>query len=73
MIAIKIIVHRLTYSPTIVKVIVLDCLGPSNSMKKTDCHVPKSNLPFLIGKHSDDESRNDFKWERALLSILSWE
>ena len=43
------IVHFFNYSPTIVKVTVLPLLGPSNSMKNTDCHVPKSSFPFLIG------------------------
>ena len=71
MIAIKIIVHLFNYSPTIVKVIVLERLGPSNSMKKTDCHVPKSSFEFLIGRHSLEESKNDFKCDFALLSILS--
>ena len=69
--AIKIIVHFFNYSPTIVKVTVLLRLGPSNSTKNTDCHVPKSSFPFLTGKHSLEESKNDFRCERALLSILS--
>ena len=69
-IAIRIIVHFFNYSPTIVKVTVLLLLGPSNSTKNTDCHVPKSSFPFLIGKHSLEESKNDFKWDLALLSIL---
>ena len=64
-IAIKIIVHRLNYSPTIVKVTVLEPLGPSNSTKKTDCQVPKSSF------HSLEDSMNDFKCDLALLSILS--
>ena len=59
--AINTIVHFFNYSPTIVKVIVLDRLGPSNSMKKTDCHVPKSSLEFFIGNDSLDDSKNDFK------------
>ena len=71
MIAIKIKVHLFNYSPTIVKVTVLARLGPSNSTKKTDCHVPKSSLEFLTGKDSLEESRNDLKCEEALLSILS--
>ena len=71
MIPINIIVHFFNYSPTIVKVIVLECLGPSNSTKNTDCQVPKSNFPFFTGKHSLEESKNDFKCDLALLSILS--
>ena len=47
------------------------CLGPSSSMKKTDCQVPRSNLPSLMGRHSLDERRNDFRWDFALSSILS--
>ncbi len=59
--AIKIIVHLLNYSPTIVKVIVLERLGPSNSMKNTDCHVPKSSFPFLTGNDSLEERRKDLR------------
>ena len=46
-------------------------LGPSSSIKNTDCQVPKSNPAFLMGKVSDDESKNDFKCDLALSSILS--
>ena len=70
-ITIKIIVNLFNYSPTIVKVTVLLALGPSNSTKNTDCHVPKSSFEFLIGRHSLDESKNDFRCDFALLSILS--
>ena len=58
---IKIIVHFCNYSPTIVKVTVLPLLGPSNSMKKTDCQVPKSNFKFFIGNDSLDESKIQHK------------
>ena len=61
-ISISIIVHLLNYSPTIVKVIVLPLLGPSNSIKNTDCQVPKSSFEFLTGKDSleDIELFSDF-------------
>lgn len=40
---------------------ILLCLGPSNSIKNTDCQVPKFNLLLYIGTDSLEESKNDFK------------
>ena len=40
------------YSPITVILIILLCLGPSNSIKNTDCQVPKFNLLLDIGTDS---------------------
>ena len=45
-------------------------------MKNTDCHVPRSSLPFLIGKHSLEEIKNDSQLstelrQRSAIAITS--
>ena len=54
-----------------VRLTVLSFLGPSSSMKNTDCQVPKSSFPLEIGIVSLEDNKNDFRWDLALLSIKS--
>ena len=44
-------------------------LGPSNSQKKRDCHVPRIRPPFSIKMVSDTPIREDFMCAAAFPSL----